>query len=494
MPQIRQYQTRTETSGPTNERKRAIGSEMSTGAGWESLGKSISNVGEMLEKRAEQQELSDLNAKLSEVDATHTKRWQDSLSAPDAPNDPQLAEKFVETLDQDLNKIGENAQTRAGRLYFQTASANLKGHFQKSANAGQSHLAGVKAVTDYQSTLNNQTSSLIIDPDSFGQKLEMHGAGIDNLVKSGMLDSGKALQLKQQGEQKLADASVRGWVDLNPEYAKEQLKSGRWDQFIEGDHKAKLLGLADQEISGRALDARRVKSEQEEARKERLKGVESNFLTKLTEGKGLTAKEINRSDLDPDTKRIYHNMLEQKIEGKIKTNPNTYIAVWDRIHLPDGDPNKITDEAELNKYMGRGMTPADIMVARGEIAGTRTIEGRALLKTEKSIMDIAKNKLTKTNPMFGIKDAEGDELYVQYQQLVRSKKAEQIKAGKPVEDLFKPESPDYVLKYLPQRSIQDIMRSNTAKIKMGSSTPLPPEKLKQPDETIEAWRKRTKGS
>ncbi len=507
MGQIKQYLNRSEVTGAIDPRRADPDAFGALGKGVAELGGAISGVGDMLNKREEQQELSDLHAKMSETHAQFTNEWQETLRTAD-PGDTTIAQKFNEKFTQRMDELGEGLGTRGGRLYFQKASADLKGHFLTSAMAGQAELAGVKAKIDFTKAVQSQSSSLMNDPSSFDMVLKMQGEGVDNLVNSGLLPRAKAEELKLSGQQELAKSAVRGWAKLNPEEAKAQLNGGKWDNYFDGDVKKQLLGEADQEIRGKEIEAERARAEQRRALEEKRKALQNDFLVKMNDGK-LSAKEILNSNLDAfgsGSKEQFLQMMKVKNEDRaLKTDGEVYSNLFNRIHAPDNDPKKIKDVNELNKFVGNGITFSSLNQLRDEFEGKNTPEGQLVATMRKELTDAAGAKFMKKGA-FGVRDPKGVDLQLQFHEFIAVKEREQRKAGKPLMDLYRADSPDYIGNALNspqfQRSPIDVARDRAAQMRSslkkspddsGSPVGEPAKKTvseRLPGETAVQWKKR----
>jgi hypothetical protein len=189
------------------------------------------------------------------------------------------------------------------------------------------------------------------------------------------------------------------------------------------------------------------------------------------------------------------DMLEKHATEGIKDDPAVVMSLWDRIHLPDGDANKITDPALLNQYMGRGMKLETVMQLRKEMIGAQTPEGKIEAELKAQMLTTAKAMLTKTDPMTGLPDPIGAEQYQKYMNFFLHQYQEERKKGVPVRDLLDPNGKAYlgheIRKYVRpnDKILDDIIRRS-----LGGQAPaveIPDDQKRQEGESIGAWRKRT---
>lgn len=464
MPVIREYQSQTRTIG-ANQGPAYSADQFGAAQGraLAGAGEAVQGVADVVAKRIDQQNTSDVTAKITKANADLAVDLQNVIRTAQ-PGDTAPFEEYNKRVEETIGKIGEEANTIGARTFFTEASARIKGQLSKTAQEGQSELAGIKAVTDYTQTQNSLSAATMADPTSIGLQRELHKQSIENLVANGSLPREKAIQLQMQGDTALSKAAMRGWIDLNPDYAKQKLKSGEFDSTLGADGKAQMLGEADQAIRAKEVEQERQIRLQERNMKIQQQKTQNTFLSQMVEGK-LTTKQILASNLEAfgsGSKDQFIDMLKRanSPDEKLKTDATTMIALYDRIHLPDGDPNKLVDENELNQFFGRGLSMSDLAKLRDEISGGATEAGKIEMDMKKQVMDIAKGKLTRSNPLTGFRDPIGDEQMARFQVQFLTTYKEQRAAGKSAQALLNPDSPDYLGKNIQMyvRTPQQIMK------------------------------------
>ena len=520
MPVIREYESRTRSVG-ANQGPAYSGQQFGAAQGEAAsqLGGAIQGTAEVVAKKIDQQNTSDVTAKLTKANADLTIDLQNVIRTA-APGDKTAFEDYQKRAEETIDAIGESASTSGARTFYSEASARIKGQLAKTSADGQAELAGIKAVQDYSITQNSLSAAAMADPSSLMLQRELHTQNIENLVNSGQLPREKAMQLQTQGDQQLSKAAMRGWTNLNPDYAKEKLKSGEFDATLGADGKAQMLGEIDQAVRAKEIEAERRLREQERIVKMQQEKTQNEFLSAMTKG-GLTTKAVLNSNLEAfgsGSKEQFLNMLKMKNspDEKLKTDPSTMISLFNRIHLPDDDPNKLRDDNALNDYFGKGLSLADIGRLRDEIQGKNTEAGSIESDMKRGLVDIAKGKLTKSNPLTGFRDPLGDEQMQKFQAWFLDTYKEQRAAGKSSAALLNPDSPEYLGKYISNftRTNQQIMQSlvpkKAAPVEGGLSmtpgtapagatpatykAPLPPAvPARLPGESAAAFLKRSKG-
>lgn len=468
MPKIREYQQQVEAPGALNFR-RAQAEDMGIGQGLSQLGRGATQLGETVAKRAEQNDISDLTAKVADAHVRLTKQLNDQIQ-----NGTLKAEDFQRVFDDEMGKVTADASTYAGQQFATRMQAQLKEHFVEKAIAGQAHLAGEKAKANYLQMSNGLSTTLMDDPSQFALAKSMHDASLDEMVKSGGLPADAAAHLKVKGASDLAESAVRGWIKLNPEDAKAQLTAGKWNDLVSGDVKKQLFHESDMAINAKRIEEERRQKEIEKALEAKKEQTRNDFLVQMEKG-SLSAKDILGSNLDAfgsGSKHTFLEMLKASGDSKLRTDPAAFIDAFKRIHLPDDDPKKLRDEEDLNQLLiGRKVTFEDLNKLRGEFQGRKTTEGQIEAELKKNVIKMAESSLTRTNPLMGIRDPQGDEQMQKFLTYFLTEFENQKKKGKNARDLLDPGSPDYLGKSVAQfaRSPQQIMK-DMAKMATSSST------------------------
>jgi len=439
MPKINEYQQQTQVRNPIDQ-PRVSGEALSTGRGLAALGQGIGNAVdgtidyfEKKQQKEEQDEKSNLNVKFSEAQASFTKDWQEQVRTGDG-TDPDMAKNFIDRYDEYMGEIGASAKTPGGKKYFAENNAQLKGHLTKSVYAGQAELAGQKAKIDFGKALNFSTSALIDNPTGFEYARNQQDGYISGLVSSGRISELDGQQLKAEKDKQLAIAAVRGGSKLNPEYAKKELESGKWDQYLDASSKESLYGYIERDQNARETDLARRQSLEEKAFKAKQNVAYDDMMEKWSEGK-LTARDVTDSILDPKEQRVLLTTLkrEAKAARTLKSNPAKVNKMYERVViLPDGHPAKIANESQLDDLFMRGhISVQDHKAARDLLKKSKTEEGKLENKYKAAAYDQIKRTITGKSP----REAE---MLMGARQSYERAFAEGIRKGKSPEELTDP--------------------------------------------------------
>lgn len=220
--------------------------------------------------------------------------------------------------------------------------------------------------------------------------------------------------------------------------------------FIPEDKRYDMLNTARQEVAGANIEGeRRSKLEQQQI-KDRSDMAENEIVKDLySDSPKLTVQSIARDD------RLTVSAKERMITAagraladskSDKTYGPAFMNVYQRIHMPDGSPEKITDPSMLYQLVGQkdGLTVQGVDKLVTEINSRKTPEGVAESEMKKQFLKNAKAQISGADEGLKLPDPKGEELYLKW--LANSLPAyeEGKKAGKTPAQLLNPESPDYI--------------------------------------------------
>jgi hypothetical protein len=233
-------------------------------------------------------------------------------------------------------------------------------------------------------------------------------------------------------------------------------------------------------INARRAEAERVRKDAELAKEQARSATQNDFLAKMNSGK-LTAKDVLNSNLEAfgsGSKEQFLGMLKTNSESRLKTDPATYTSLFNRIHLPEGDPKKITNENDLNKYFGRGLDMSTLNALRGEIQKRRTPEGEFESNLMKQARVMARSKIVR-DPVVGV-DPEGEQQMLLFDAWFGKEVQKRKEKGEDAAEFLDPSSHKYILKDMSrfQRTSQEVLRSMTS-ARGGSAFPSPDSKWQE---------------
>jgi hypothetical protein len=504
MPRIRPVELREGVAGPI-DRRRLTGDDIDGGAGKmvSAIGQGVGAVGEVLGKREEQAELSDLHAKFAKTYADFSNQWQETLRTA-KPGDKGIVENFMKGFDDHIGEMESDVSTAAGRNFFKAHSAQLRADFTEKTVQGQAHLAGVKAFQDVKQAGDSYAATVLNDPSSLPKVVKYNSEGLDAAIQKHNLSSEQAEKIRNEQESDLYKSAARGWIKLNPQVAKQKLDGGEFDQKISGDVKTQLYGEIRVAESAAAAEAERVKKAEKEALEAQREATKNGFVEKLQKNE-LAAQEIVDSNLDAAGKEHYLNLLKVRQTERIKTDPKVFLDTLARIHLPANDPKRLDNEDDLVPLVGNGLTFENLQQFRAEIQGKKTQSGEDESRQKVQVLNIAKGFLTKTNDLTGFRDPIGDEQFARWQSFMLTEDAKLRKDGVSAYDRYNPDGKFYlgnsVRQFIrsPQQQMQDMIRLNTPAKPAAPTTPTagnapggasPKNEPRRPDESPADYLKR----
>lgn len=472
MGRIKEYSPQTQVRNAP-EGVRARGQDLGVGGGLEQLGQQISGVETGIQRtidrvnaQQEQKEKSAASVAISQNQAEFTNAWQEKLKQPNPysnPDETDPTKKFDEFYVADfLAEYDEKAEkqlsafkSEGAKQYFQENSAQLRAQLGERAIQSQSVLAGEKAKLDFTTSLSNSSSALVSDPKGFEFAQKQTQALVNSYVESGRLDAAKAQELLQQANKTLAVSALKGLARINPEQAQKELESTSWDAYIDGPTKDSLYGEVRTESRAKAAEEQRTKSLQKEAVREHQNQVQNEFLERLDKNE-LSHREVLDSPLEPAQKRVFLSALNRKVEApnSLKTNPAKFTQVFEAINAPEGSPDRITTDEQLNDAFQRGgMSVENLTFLRKELHKGKTDEG----KREQTIKSSATNMIKETiMRSAGPKDPQAPEMNYRAQQEYLKQYEAGIKAGKTPAELADPEFVKSVMKPFIRTPVQKL--------------------------------------
>jgi hypothetical protein len=126
--------------------------------------------------------------------------------------------------------------------------------------------------------------------------------------------------------------------------------------------------------------------------------------------------------------------------------PRSYAAAQsliDRIRLPDGDPNKITDVGQIYDNM-HSLNRSDFEFVRKEFDQIRTPGGELFGRRKSDFVKSVAPLIDKSNPLMGKIDQSGKTQLYSFEWALDQKIEEYRKAGKNPVDLLDPSKPDFM--------------------------------------------------
>ena len=469
MPRIREYTASSSAQVDIPSRRASVSDFNATP---DNAGTGLMTGAETVARVVSEREVSDVEAKLAKARAEWTVALQERAASAD-PGDMGFAKKFNQDFVDYLSETRANIQTPAGQRAFDRGSATLGAHFFERANLYQIQAAGIQAKQDYTTALDASRNTLLRDPTQFQSVLKQMGDALDNREGPyARMPAAVRAELAVQTRKELGLSTAQGIIRMDPELGLKKLKDGDFDVYLDADKKFALERQAEVGIRAKEVEKERAERAREKAEETAREATANKVFAQIV--KDPTAVKIDdiiNSNLKANQKEHYVGLLQRTLKpGEIKTDPAVMVDLWDRIHLPDSDPRKITREEDVEGFLGRGLTVSDVNALRGEIQGRRTDDGKLESDMRATFLNGAKSQLTGTNQLTGLRDPKGDEQYTRFMAYFLPEYLAQRRAGKSPVALLDPDSPDYLGKALtrfkrsPQEFMRDMITSNPGSV------------------------------
>jgi hypothetical protein len=268
--------------------------------------------------------------------------------------------------------------------------------------------------------------------------------------------------------------------------------------FIPEDKAYDMLHTARQEVEGGTIEQQRQAKLQAEQVKAQSDAAENEIIGDLYSDKPKYTVQSIATDqrLTPAAKERMIAAAGKALgtDKSDKTYGPAFMSVYQRIHAPDGSPDKITDPSMLYPMVGQkdGLTVQGVDKLVSEINSRKTPEGVAEAEMRNQFFKMARGQISGTNEGLHIKDPKGDEQYLKFIATAWPAYDAGKKAGKTPAQLLNPDSPDYIGKAIvnfkrPQNEwFADVMRDNAPTPE--TTAAFDPTKVKTFDELIAAYK------
>jgi hypothetical protein len=355
------------------------------------------------------------------------------------------------------------------------------------------------------------------DPVTRTSAIDAYGAKVDALIGQRQISAVQGMQFKRSFAQQYATADAMRRMDQGDWSVLDEMRGARPAEDGQSNQSIYAV-LGPQQLEFLLQRAERVKGSQllELNRQDMLakrqrdmvsEQAESDIRKRLvSDDPNISLKDIVTNDSltrEAQDRLIHFSQALVKPEAPAKVSSRTTTDLLDRIRLPEGDPNKITDLNPIyDQFIKGNLTKADFQFVTKEFQTARTPEGDNFLQRKKIFIDGIRAKIDKSNPLMidGIDAGGKQSLYVFEWDL--DKKIEQYrKDGKNPYDLLDPAKPDYMGK--PQalepyqktltQSIRDRVKALNPGPAVGSRLQevLGAAKVRIPGETADDYLRRT---
>lgn len=489
MPQIREYtqQVSAEAGAPPTRRaaESDFGGEASYRLGQAAQGaiQDVANVSFTLQRQAAKDETAAVHAQMAVHSAGMSGRVKE-LAQEHKPGMPSITETIKQEHDDGIAQIKDGLTTRAASRAFETASAFSLANTLRMAAGAEAVLAGSAAVANSTTVLENHKKIVRDDPESFGTSLNAIKAAVANTA----IPRHKQAELEQKYTVDLAESVVEGEMTRNPDGVPEFIKNSGLATYLPIEKQASLIKSARVESNVQRSDA---------DRKERERHTETDelFYNKAKAG-SLRMADIRASGLPVSRKEHWEAVLDKGAKGPTvgKTDESLKLLLVNKIFLPFGHPDKLTDLTQIQRAYASGkLDDPDYHRLVKQFTEASTPDGMTLGQQRANFLKGISPQINKSNPMMGRTDVSGQEQFAAFTSYAERQEAAYRKAGKDPYDLYDPSKPDYLghkEKISPfQKTMQQSMQTMTERMRAAPGQISANPRL--PGESIDTYRKRT---
>lgn len=319
------------------------------------------------------------------------------------------------------------------------------------------------------------------------------GTPISDVVQPESIDANKSV---------LQGKTVDTVIDWSGRKMGGQTKGkGGLVDFIPEDKRVEMLHTANQEVQGGLIDGeRRSKLEQQQIKDKSDQAQQEIFKDLYSDAPKMTVQSIAKDDrLTPSAKSTMIEAAKRVLGDDAKADKTygpAFMNVYQRIHMPDGAPEKITDPSSLYQMVGQkdGLTVAGVDKLVSEINSRKTPEGVAEAEMKRQFLQTAKGQISGSDEGLHIKDPKGDELYLKFLANALPSYDAGKKAGKTAAQLLNPDSPDYIGKAITQYKrpmnqwFSDVVNGGASPAAAATPATFEPVAVKSLDELVSAFR------
>lgn len=199
----------------------------------------VEAAGDQAIKYLDNKQISHGNATWATLLANKTKEWNEVVKNAD-PNDPTVAQQFMERLEGDLGKFREDGFYTEGGQKFADAHVNaLRQHMAEKTQADMATLAGHAAVANTRQTVNELSSTVRTDPASLDFSLAALKSSTEGLIASspnmtGTTAANVRSEILQKGSESIVKSAAMGYIEKTgkvPDWATDK----RYAPYINGE-------------------------------------------------------------------------------------------------------------------------------------------------------------------------------------------------------------------------------------------------------------------
>lgn len=365
------------------------------------LSSAFEAAGSVAVQYLEHQDISRAAPAFANLTQVATQKWNDTVKNAD-PNDPTVAKKFLDSLEEPLNKFKEEGFiTEAGQKWAQAHTDALRQHMAETTMGDMARLAGQAAVVNQQQTVNSLSNTVRADPSSLDFSLAALKSSTEGMIATspnltGVQAASARSEIVQKGAESIVKSAAMGYIEKTgkvPPWAEDP----KYSIYINGQELKQFAQAA-------KYYQRLGESEDKAARAQREHEYKTDFNAKVNELE-LSTIPKNAGDKPTLPKDYWEKLRELGTHpgaalepGRIKTMVEAGERLTERLNKPEPlgrvshdttvglinrmratDDTRLTSNDEIVKAYGEGkLSNADFNFLNKEFRDMKTPEGEAL--------------------------------------------------------------------------------------------------------------------
>lgn len=349
MPKLPQYDQQVQVNRGIEER-RASSDMFDTGRGIATFGAALGETADIMQKRAEQQDISDMHVQLSSIRADATADLQKRINDGTITNDEALAEFNGRVRDR-LTEVQGSMRTRVGSEQAAANGAYVARGLQENAFSYRAAAVAQLAVDNFKAAHAQDQDTLGKDPSQLADiNIQTKAILNDPNGPYANIPAEKRRELETKTIAANAYTATLSFIrNVDPIAGKKMAVEGTGlAAEVPATQRLQLQGMADEAVHAKQRDQDRAYELAKRAETDTAHRAAVGYLQNFDKPDmgGVTFARISSDPKLASHPEIVENLqgvLNQRLEKPVSSNPQVHLDMLKKINLPVGDPNRIED-------------------------------------------------------------------------------------------------------------------------------------------------------
>lgn len=444
-----------------------------TGAALQQVGAQIGQAADTVLRIQEQSDVRKVQLEAARIRADQTQAM--ALARDQGGDFDEVRQRFEDQL-ADLQNVPETA---AGRASASVVQEQARQQFFNAVDQAKVSRAGAEAQTAFTDYMSISARTITADPSSSEAVKEGFGVFVDTM---GGLSPEAKDRLLREGFSDIDSAAVKRFIDLDPGYSLQELRTGDSWPNLTPEQRVAAVGIAEERIQTEASRGRAEVRWKEHEKDIRGGQAYNEAMKQLLFPKDSNSRSsaLVSADQNPDMnaqQRLNLYRINEQLSvdalNPIKSDPIVVRQLYERITAPFGSTRKLTDILELGNFFIQGkLSKQDFSWLSEQVSQDQDPSGRSFQQTSKPFLDAMRKRLDKST--LTTQDPEGAARYMEF---IQEYDAAVLQARENKEDpreLIDPNSPKFAGRWPTalRRSGIEVIRETATKLKQ-EVPPLP---------------------